>query len=129
MKERYIIKSIQYQKTEKSSVSATIEIIVDNELVKKTAIGDGPIDAIFKAIESAISENCELVRYRVEAVSMGSNAMGEAKVTLRFGKRKIYGTGLNFDILEASAYAYINAVNSLHEAKEDDHRHEGDGPF
>ena len=75
--------------------------------------GNGPVDAVFKAIESLANSSCELELYNVNAVTAGTEAQAEVKVSLIKGGRKAHGSGADLDILVASAKAYIGALNAL----------------
>jgi 2-isopropylmalate synthase len=74
--------------------------------------GDGPVDAIFRAIQSATETECELRQYTVEAVTGGEDALGEVTVMLRTAGRLATGQGVATDILEASARAYVRALSN-----------------
>jgi 2-isopropylmalate synthase len=74
--------------------------------------GDGPVDAIFRAIQSATETECELAQYTVEAVTGGEDALGEVTVMLRTAGRLATGQGVATDILEASARAYVRALSN-----------------
>jgi len=74
--------------------------------------GDGPIDAIFGAIRSAIATECELRSFTVSAVTEGEDALGEVTVMLRAHGRLASGQGVATDILEASARAYVRALSN-----------------
>ena len=74
--------------------------------------GDGPVDAIFRAIQSATATECELAQYTVEAVTGGEDALGEVTVMLRVAGRLATGQGVATDILEASARAYVRALSN-----------------
>jgi 2-isopropylmalate synthase len=76
------------------------------------ASGDGPVDAIFHAIQAAVGSECELVEYKVEAVTGGEDALGEVTVQLRAAGRLATGQGVATDILEASARAYVRALSN-----------------
>jgi 2-isopropylmalate synthase len=76
------------------------------------ASGDGPVDAIFHAIQTAVQTECELVEYKVEAVTGGEDALGEVTVQLRAAGRLATGQGVATDILEASARAYVRALSN-----------------
>jgi 2-isopropylmalate synthase len=77
-------------------------------------LGDGPIDAIFRAIQVATGVESELVKYTVEAVTGGDDALGETTVMLRTDGTLASGSGVATDIIEASARAYLRALsNSL----------------
>ena len=74
--------------------------------------GDGPVDAIFGAIRSAIPTECELRQFTVAAVTEGEDALGEVTVMLRAHGRLASGQGVATDILEASARAYVRALSN-----------------
>jgi 2-isopropylmalate synthase len=74
--------------------------------------GDGPVDAIFHAIQNATETECELRQYAVEAVTGGEDALGEVTVMLRAAGRLATGQGVATDILEASARAYVRALSN-----------------
>jgi 2-isopropylmalate synthase len=76
------------------------------------ASGDGPVDAIFVAIQKAAAVECELRQYTVSAVTEGEDALGEVTVLLRAGGRLASGQGVSTDILEASARAYVRALSN-----------------
>jgi len=93
--------------------SATVEIAVDGEARKTTALGVGPVDALFKAISELTGTKSELIRYAVNAVTAGLDALGEVSVTLEEGGRRMIGHGAHEDVLVASAKAYVHAINKL----------------
>jgi 2-isopropylmalate synthase len=74
--------------------------------------GDGPVDAIFLAIQKATGTECELRQYTVEAVTGGEDALGQVTVMLRAADRLATGQGVATDILEASARAYVRALSN-----------------
>jgi 2-isopropylmalate synthase len=76
------------------------------------ATGDGPVDAIFHAIQKAADTECELRQYTVSAVTEGEDALGEVTVMLRAAGRLASGQGVSTDILEASARAYVRALSN-----------------
>ena len=75
--------------------------------------GDGPVDAVFKAIESIAKSGAELLLYSVNAVTQGTESQGEVTVRLARGGRVVNGIGADTDIVVASAKAYISALNRL----------------
>jgi 2-isopropylmalate synthase len=81
--------------------------------VKASAKGDGPVDAVFKAIESVAKSGSELLLFSVNAVTQGTESQGEVTVRLSKGGRIVNGVGADTDIVVASARAYISALNKL----------------
>ena len=106
---------------------ATVRMLKeDGTKVEEVAQGDGPIDAAFHAIESIVGRRLHLEDYKLQSITEGKDALGDATVALseegreRNGKPVITkGRGLSTDVIEASLIAYINAVNKLiYEEKE-----------
>lgn len=95
--------------------TATLGLRVGDELKEEAACGDGPVDAIYKTVDKITGLNCTLVNYHINAITGGTDALGDVTVKLKCaGKEKVYiGRGVSTDILEASAKAYVNAVNKL----------------
>jgi 2-isopropylmalate synthase len=78
---------------------------------RDAAIGDGPVDAVCKAMERIIGVTAELKDYQVRAVSGGEDAQGEASVEIAYLGRRYHGKAVSTDIIEASALAYLKALN------------------
>ena len=75
-------------------------------------MGDGPVDAALKAIDRLTETRGRLKDYALRAVSHGKDALGEVSVKVDFGDGDLVtGKGASTDIIEASAKAYLNAVN------------------
>ncbi|HXR56498.1 MAG TPA: 2-isopropylmalate synthase [Casimicrobiaceae bacterium] len=88
--------------------------IGDAEVVAEVA-GDGPVDAVFKSIERMAGSHANLLLYSVNAITGGTDAQGEVTVRLEQAGRIVNGLGADTDIIVASAKAYINALNRLHD--------------
>jgi 2-isopropylmalate synthase len=94
--------------------TATVTLRDSNgRTVQDASIGDGPVDAIYSAIQRLTGIKMALTDYRIRSVTKGKEALGEAHVELEHSGRKIRGRGLSTDVLEASALAYVAAVNRL----------------
>ena len=92
--------------------TATLQLQYESEPVRcDAATGDGPIDAVFKAMERIIELNTRLEEFDVRSVSEGKDAMGEVRVTIHSNGRHYQGKGVSTDIIEASAHAYLKALN------------------
>jgi len=83
--------------------------------------GDGPVDAVFKAIEAIVASGCELQLFSVNNITGGTDAQGEVTVRVNKNGRVINGRGSDTDIVTASARAYINAINRAHSLAEKIH--------
>ena len=93
--------------------AAEIEMTVDGKVFKAKADGGGPVDATFKAIESIVKSETELLLFSVNNITSGTDSQGEVTVRLAKGGRVVNGQGADTDIVVASAKAYINALNKL----------------
>ena len=94
--------------------TATVRIRIDGEqVVQEAAWGDGPVDAAYKAIDKVIGVQVKLGEYSIRAVTSGTEAMGEVTLRIVDDGRTIVGRGVSTDVIEASAKAYINALNNL----------------
>jgi 2-isopropylmalate synthase len=83
-----------------------------SETFQDAGIGDGPVDAALKAIDRLAQTHGKLMDYSLRAVSQGKDALGEVTVKVDFGDAKLVtGKGSSTDVIEASARAYLNAVN------------------
>ncbi len=116
-----LLRVVEYYKLENLSVTtgtfvtptATVELAVDGESLKQAAMGDGPVDAVFKAIKTITDTQARLLRYQVNAITSGMDAQGEVAVTLEADGMRVIGQGADLDILVASAKAYVHALNKL----------------
>ena len=95
------------------SATAHIRIRKEDGLKESVAIGDGPVDASFLAIEQIAGAHFELDDFQIQSVTEGREAMGEALVKLRHNGKVYSGRGLSTDIIGASIKAYINALNKI----------------
>lgn len=92
---------------------ANVTLQVDGEEKRHTALGGGPVDAAFKAIEGILQSGSDLQLYSVNAITSGTDSLGEVTVRVARGGRIVNGQGADTDIVIASARAYINALSKL----------------
>ncbi|ENX0034928.1 2-isopropylmalate synthase [Neisseria gonorrhoeae] len=92
---------------------ADIVFGIKGEEKRASATGSGPVDAIFKAIESVAQSGATLQIYSVNAVTQGTESQGETSVRLARGNRVVNGQGADTDILAATAKAYLSALSKL----------------
>ena len=78
-----------------------------------TAAGDGPIDAVYKALAKATGTRVELVDYRLQSLTGGTDAMARVSVRVKDQDSQATGHGSHYDIFVASAKAYLDAVNKV----------------
>jgi 2-isopropylmalate synthase len=77
------------------------------------APGDGPIDAVYSAMQRITGVSIELLDYQTRAVTAGKDAQGEANIQVRHGDVTVRGRGVSTDVIEAAARAYLSAVNRI----------------
>ncbi len=92
---------------------ATVTLDIDGQHVTKEATGDGPVDAMFKAIKSLMPHEATLQLYQVGAVTEESDAQADVSVRLGEGDKIVTGRGADTDTMVASAKAYVSALNKL----------------
>ncbi len=93
--------------------SAQVSLIKDGASIQGVSIGDGPIDAAFRAIEQIIGHHYELDDFQIHAVTEGKEAVGSAMIKLRANGKIYSGSGISTDIIGASIRAYVNAINKI----------------
>ena len=109
--------SVQITTDEDSQVSVHIQRD-DGSVREEDATGDGPVDALYRAIDHAVDAPHTLVDYSIRSISEGADAQGEVEVTIRYGENQFAGTARNTDVIRASAEAYVDALNRLVAAQE-----------
>jgi 2-isopropylmalate synthase len=95
------------------SPKAIVTLDVDGEQITREATGDGPVDAMFKAVRLIAPHEGKLQLYQVGAVTEDSDAQAEVSVRLGEGDKMVTGRGADTDTMIASAKAYVSAVNKL----------------
>lgn len=112
--EVFVLDTMQVSYGNQSVPTATVRILTqDGGKLEEAAVGNGSVDAIYRAVDKATGEEVELVDYKIHSVSQGQDALGEVHVKLKQNGYSVLGRGVSTDILEASAKAYIDAVNRL----------------
>ncbi|MGL5439335.1 MAG: 2-isopropylmalate synthase [Filifactoraceae bacterium] len=91
--------------------TATVKLNCKGKSAEKVAIGEGPIDAAFKAINKITKRDFKLSDYTIHAVTEGEDALGEVVVKLALDDVQYTGRGISTDIIEASIKSYLNGVN------------------
>ena len=93
--------------------TATVQLEIDGQPVRTAELGDGPVDATLKAIKKLTKSNAKLTQYNVGSITGGTDAQGEVTMRVTEGDHSVIGKGSSTDIIEASAKAYIHALNRL----------------
>jgi 2-isopropylmalate synthase len=113
VEEHFAIENISITCGTFATATATVELTCDGEKRKTAKLGDGPVDAVFKAIDELAGTGAKLLRYQVNSITSGMDAQGEVSVTLEADGRRVIGHGSDTDIVVASARAYVHGLNKL----------------
>ena len=97
----------------KITPTATIELKSKNKTFTRDSCGDGPVDACYKAIDKITGIRGKLLDYSIQAVTSGKDALGEVHLRVEAKGKEISGRSSSTDIIEASAKAYLDAINKL----------------
>ncbi|MBY0214542.1 MULTISPECIES: 2-isopropylmalate synthase [Priestia] len=93
--------------------SASVKIKKGDQILKSSAVGSGPIDALYSAITEISDLDIKLIEYNISSVSRGKEALGKVKIQVEYEGEKYIAKATDTDVMKASAFAYINAVNSI----------------
>jgi 2-isopropylmalate synthase len=93
--------------------SATVRLVKDGQTFQDSGAGDGPVDAVLAAIDAITGLKGRLQDYALRAATGGKDAIGEVSVKVDFDGTVVSGKGSSTDVIEASARAYLNALNRL----------------
>jgi 2-isopropylmalate synthase len=93
--------------------SATVRLKKDEQVFQDSGVGDGPVDAVLNAIDAITGLKGRLQDYQLRAVTGGKDALGEVSIKVDFDGTVVPGKGSSTDVIEASARAYVNALNRL----------------
>ncbi len=109
----YALRAFHVSTSSSLSPMASVTLARGQELFTEEASGDGPVDAMYNAINKILGLSPSLADYAIRAVGGGTDAVGEATVKVRDGDGLFVGRGTSTDVLEASARAYLVAVNKI----------------
>jgi 2-isopropylmalate synthase len=107
------LKHLQVMSGTGMNPTATVVLKVNGEELTQTAIGSGPIDASFKAVNSIVQKDVKLEDFLVQAFTGGSNYNGKVHLQVTYQGKLYYGFGANSDIVLASVSAYLDALNKV----------------
>ncbi|MDD5497573.1 MAG: 2-isopropylmalate synthase [Atribacterota bacterium] len=93
--------------------TATVRLSKEDEILEDAACGDGPVDAVFKAIDRITGVKVKLTDYYVRALTRGKDAQGEAIVEIKDNGHSYIGKSVSTDTIEASVKAYLKAINKM----------------
>ena len=93
--------------------TAALKLNVKGKIFDSVEHGDGPVDAVYRAITAVTKTKSRLMKFEVKSITGGTDALGEVLVSVEEGRKKARGQGADTDIIVAAAKAYVNALNKL----------------
>ncbi len=93
--------------------SATVRLRREGQPFQDSGTGDGPVEAVYSALDAITGVKGRLLDYSLRSVTQGRDAIGEVSVKVDFDGSIVSGKGSSTDVIEASARAYLNAINRL----------------
>ena len=110
----YELINIQIQGGESQEHTATVTLSgPNNETIKEVGTGKGSVEALYNTLEKSVHEKVNLLDYRIQSVGAGRDALAQVFVKMNCSGIDSSGRGLAQDVLEASARAYLNAINRV----------------
>lgn len=111
---KYEFTSLQVQYGTANIPTATLVVTTkDGEKIQEAATGSGSVEAIYNTLERIVEEPVQLLDYKLNSVGSGRDALANVFVKVLYNEVESSGRGTAQDVLEASARAYINAVNRV----------------
>jgi 2-isopropylmalate synthase len=121
MRERedhFTLRSFVNQSGSSITPTSQVEVLVRGELKKGRSFSNGSVESVFAAIDDAVGISGSLADYQVRAISSGKDSLAEVRVAVEVNGRSFNGQAVSFDVMEASAKAYVRAVNNAAAAGE-----------
>ncbi|MDQ3702374.1 MAG: 2-isopropylmalate synthase, partial [Chloroflexota bacterium] len=120
VEETYRLEHLQVTCGDPAVPTATVRIATaDGQILQDAATGDGPVDAICRAVNRLVDVPNRLSEFSVQSVTAGIDAIGEVSVKVESDEGTFIGRGASTDIVVASARAYLNALNKVVAARRD----------
>ena len=109
--EAFKLRNLQATAGTSMFATALVTLATETGEVTETAMGDGPVNAVFAAVDKLTGLTGKLLEYRLHSVTRGADAVGEVHIQVDFEGVAQGGKGASTDVVEASLRAYLNAVN------------------
>ena len=116
--EHFQLQDFNVQSGSAITATASVHMVCGEEVQSEAATGNGPVDAVYQAINRITTFDTELVKYQLSAKGHGKNALGQVDIVINYNNRKFHGVGLATDIVESSAKAMVNALNNIWRARQ-----------
>lgn len=93
--------------------TATVSLKKGEETIRDSAVGDGPIDALYGVIKSLVGLDVQLKDYKINSLSRGKEAVGRVNIRIEYEGKTYSGRAMDTDIIKASALAFLNGINAV----------------
>jgi 2-isopropylmalate synthase len=93
--------------------TATVILKKGSETLQDSAVGDGPIDALYSVIKSLVGLDVQLKDYKISSLSRGKEAIGRVNIRIEYQGKTYSGRAMDTDIVKASAMAFLNGINAV----------------
>ena len=111
---RIILNHFEISRKEGRKPKAEVTVTLDGKTEVKEALGDGPVDAAYNAINLAVNDTFVLEEYKLESITGDTDAQAQVVVIIEKNGNRFIGRGQSTDVVEASIEAYINGINRLY---------------
>ncbi|MCW2477826.1 2-isopropylmalate synthase [Candidatus Symbiopectobacterium sp. NZEC135] len=115
--EYYRLDAFNVQSGSSMIATASVQLGCGDEVQAEAATGNGPVDAVYQAINRITGYGIELVKYQLTAKGQGRDALGQVDIVAAYQGRRFHGVGLATDIVESSAKAMVNVLNNIKRAQ------------
>ncbi len=116
--DHYTLRSFVNQSGSSIIPTSQVEVLARGEVKKGRSFSNGSVESVFAAIDDAVGISGSLADYQVRAISSGKDSLAEVRVAVEVNGRSFNGQAVSFDVMEASAKAYVRAVNNAAAAGE-----------
>ncbi len=116
--DHFTLKSFVNQSGSSIIPTSQVEVLVRGEVKKGRSFSNGSVESVFAAIDDAVGISGSLADYQVRAISSGKDSLAEVRVAVEINSRSFNGQAVSYDVMEASAKAYVRAVNNAAAAGE-----------
>lgn len=96
--------------------TASVSLIIGQDKKSDAATGNGPVDAVYQAINRITDMPVSIIKYQLAAKGQGENALGQVDIVAEYHGRRFHGVGLATDIVQSSALALVNVLNNVYRA-------------
>ncbi len=112
----YHLQTLNVQSGGSEFATSSIKLALGDEHKIVSATGNGPVDALYRAIKKAIDIDFEVSDYKISNKGEGEDGLGKADIVVSWQGRNFHGYGLDTDVIKASGNALVNALNGIHRA-------------